>query len=82
MKDLFGKEITAYDFQTVRSPYQKFKKLNNYRPTESKDYCCKTCKNLQVHHMNKSYYKCKLTGDSCSSATDIRISYVCKKWES
>jgi hypothetical protein len=44
--------------------------------------CCGTCK----HHGAKSlhgtrYHKCDLIGNSNGPATDVRVSYVCDKFE-
>ena len=66
-----------------RSPYQRWKYENNYRKAEkdSKKRCdfCSNCVNHRIG--NRNYYKSTEQGISGSAATDIRLSYVCDKWQ-
>jgi len=81
-KNLFGEmvEVDNGKYKNL-SKYQIFKQKNNYRKSDSG----LKCKNCNHHHRyeyhNKYYHKCDLLGVSNSEATDIRISFVCDKWE-
>lgn len=55
-----------------RSKYQRWKLKNNYRKADN-GMRCANCKYI----LGTRFYKCKLLGLSCSSATDIRLSNVC-----
>lgn len=77
-------QITLFDVDNepiqikFRSKYQKWKYENNYRKADKfSDIRCGNCKNL----IGTRFYKCKLLGLSCSAATDIRLSCVCKNFE-
>jgi hypothetical protein len=79
--NLFG-EMVEVDFSRSKplSVYQRFKLINRYRKSDSPQ--CKTCKyHLVFEYHDKYYHKCELLGISNSEATDIRVSYVCNKWE-
>lgn len=80
MKDLFGQEIEA-ERTPARGPYQKFRNINQYRKADNETYRCNTCKHLIMTEMQHRYYKCELQGVSSCASSDIRLSYVCKKWE-
>ena len=63
-----------------KSKYQRWKYENNYQKADYlSDIRCKNCKHLFLHCIK--YYKCELLGISSSSATDIRLSNVCKNFE-
>ena len=68
----------------LRSKYQRFKWENQYRKANTEQKC-KNCKHLFYNMPNCTgggkYYKCELLGRSSSSATDIRLSNVCNRWE-
>ena len=78
-------EITHIAEEAIKqkqiSIYQKFKSENHYRKATNGILCAK-CKHIihDSHHRN-NYYKCELLGTSRSVATDIRLSYVCDKFE-
>ncbi len=58
------------------------KKLWHYKKTLNTKICCRTCRHcVKIIHNGKTYYKCTLLGISNSEATDIRLSYVCDRWE-
>jgi len=62
-------------------PYQAAKLHRCYRKSNSKDIRCATCDNHSSHRYHgKFYHKCRLIGSSSSSATDIRLSYVCRSY--
>ena len=64
-----------------RSKYQQWKTENRYRKTDNNKRC-KNCKNRFITHSGKKvYYKCILLGMSSCSATDIRLSNVCDRYE-
>ena len=80
--NLFGEIVDLQDNKRSgsESSYQRFKRMNHYRKSDSPQ--CKTC----IHHVvfkyhDKYYHKCELLGISNSEATDIRVGYVCNKWE-
>lgn len=75
MINLFGEE--QEDQKTPIGHYQIWRRHNNYRKAESESKCknCVYCAGFGYH--NKNYYKCKLQGESHSTASDIRVSYVC-----
>ena len=86
--DMPPEDITNVVKQTPynrMSIYQKFKSDNHYQKAvnHNKDgRMCAKCKFLDYepyHH--KNYYKCKLLGTSRGEATDIRLSYVCDRFE-
>jgi hypothetical protein len=81
-KNLFN-EMQEFDIEKKPlSPYQKTKQQNNYRKSIDKNVSCKTCiYKLESHHNGKTYYKCKIIGESFSSATDIRLKNVCNRWK-
>ena len=84
MLDLFGEEheIPEITNKNLWSKYQKFKSTNNYHKTADKEICCKNCAyRIFGYYHDKSYNKCELMGVSHSEATDIRISYVCRKFK-
>lgn len=67
------------------SKYQIWKQENNYRKAVNHNIDGKMC--AKCKHLLKDtghsvvYYKCELLGTSHSSATDVRISYVCDRFE-
>ena len=81
--NLFGMEVEAPEsYQRRMSRYQMIKAGNRYRKSEDKRKRCKTCDHHQaLSYHDKIYHKCEEIGQSQSSATDIRIGYVCDKWE-
>jgi len=82
--DLWGNEINPQIKQNYNKMgyCQKFKYDNNYRPCESKDKKCGTCKYIvRGKYHSKSYNKCRLLGDSRSMSTDIRVKYICNLHE-
>ncbi len=71
---------------TPRSKYQRWKWEHKYKKAEKNSSVrCKNCKHLFANMPNCTgggkYYKCELLGRSSSSATDIRLSYVCNRFE-
>jgi uncharacterized protein (DUF983 family) len=80
--DLFGNIVdVVIEKPRKLSPYQQFKKDNNYCKGVSK--FCRQCVNFRMYeYHNKIYRKCVLLGESHSEATDIRTSYVCDKFQS
>ena len=46
--------------------YELFGRIDNAQ--------CKNCSNLIMHKRNRNYYKCTVYGNSCSEATDWKIS--------
>lgn len=64
------------------SKYQRWKHENGYRKAENKNQCCKYCIYLCANMPStRAYYKCMMLGVSGSSATDVRLSYVCNLFE-
>lgn len=52
------------------------------RPVANNGETCKTCKFLEVHGHNRSYFKCGRTSTSSSASSDIRSSWpACELWE-
>ena len=81
-------QITLFDVDNIpitmqfKSKYQKWKFNNNYRKADfMSDIRCKNCRYLITKQCSKIYNKCELLGISGSSATDIRLSNVCKNFE-
>ncbi len=80
MKDLFGEE--AVPFTLITGRYKRFRVHNNYRKKLIDAICCKECKHLNgFEYHGKNYYKCELQGMSHSEASDVRLSFVCDKFE-
>lgn len=83
-------QITLFDVDNepiqiiFKSKYQKWKYLNKYCKAEKySDIKCKNCRHRFITHSSgKIYYKCFLLGMSGSTATDIRLSNVCKNFVS
>lgn len=86
------KQITLFDVDnqpiklTFVSKYQEWKYEQQYRKADYKsDIRCKNCVHLITVrpecYRGKKYYKCELLGHSSSSATDVRLSNVCNKFE-
>ena len=76
---LFDYEETELSPLRLYSKYQTWKWKHKYKKVKEKsDIRCKNCKHLLSE---RNYYKCELLGRSSSSATDIRLSYVCDLWE-
>lgn len=69
-------EVAEQKSITPRSKYQKWKLENNYRKADN-GMRCANCVNI----VGTRFYKCRLLGISSSSATDIRLSYVCNRFE-
>ena len=63
----------------LKSKYQKWKYEANYRKSESNKGCknCKYCVSFCNFSCTKNYYKCSLQDTSHSTATDVKLSYVC-----
>jgi hypothetical protein len=79
MKDLFGNEIS--EVETVKKGYYAERKRQlEYKRSFNKNMCCKVCKYCICNIRAKRYYKCELIGLSMSSATDIKVNFVCKKF--
>ena len=83
---LFDYEETELSPLRLYSKYQTWKWKHKYKKAKDKsDIRCKHCKHLisklAICPSEKNYYKCELLGRSSSSATDIRLSYVCDLWE-
>jgi len=55
--------------------------VNQYRKSDRKDRRCGTCMHHFMKIYNRRYHKCKLIGNTNGPGTDIRISYVCNKWQ-
>ena len=86
-------QITLFDVDnkpiliTFRSKYQRWKYENGYTKADAySDIRCQNCKHLIISRYaitpsERNYYKCELLGLSGSSATDIRLSNVCKNFK-
>ena len=58
------------------------KRRANYRPSKSQQVRCKNCKWLRKKRISgRNIYKCELIGTSRSAASDIRLSYVCNRFD-
>ena len=80
--DLFGEEREYEQKPIKQSRYQLIKKRNKYRPKENDQDKCGNCLNhILWRYRSGRYHKCKLIGESHSTATDIRVNYVCDKFE-
>lgn len=82
MINLFGEEQSDIDATKSNGFYKKKKTELHLRMT---NYCvnenCKHCVfRITFNYHNKNYHKCKLIGISHSTATDIRLSNVCDKF--
>lgn len=75
-KQLHLVEVTEQKRPNTCLKYQKWKLENNYRKADN-GMRCANCVNI----VGTRFYKCKLLGLSSSSATDIRLSYVCNRFE-
>lgn len=72
---------TAEDRYT-RSIFGSFKILNKYKKAQDEVFRCQNCDHLVVKNAEKRrYYKCALMGATNSNVSDIRLSYVCKKFK-
>lgn len=79
MKDLWGNEITPKK-PKPKGRCNAFKIKNNYRKGGTST--CKDCLHIQrFEYHNKYYHKCELLGFSHSTATDIRLSFVCDQFD-
>lgn len=86
-------QIKLFDYEEpevsplrLYSKYQRWKWEHKYKKAEQNSSArCKNCKHLisklAICPSEKNYYKCELLGRSSSSATDIRLGYVCDLWE-
>jgi len=78
MKSLFNEEIPDIVPKKVLGKYKIFKANNHYQKSKNPDRQCPYCKHfliMQTHE--KKYFKCKIMGNSSSSASDIRDGHVC-----
>jgi len=67
----------------VSRNYKSFRERNNYRKSTDANVRCKKCECLVPNYYHaKNYYKCALQGTSSSAASDVRLSYVCNKFNS
>jgi hydrogenase maturation factor len=82
---LFDYAETEVSPLRLYSKYQKWKWEHKYKKADknSKKNCdtCNHCYCSSIQGGRKHYYKCELLGFSNSSATDIRLSYVCDLFE-
>lgn len=86
-------QIKLFDYEEpevsplrLYSKYQRWKWEHKYKKAiENSNIRCKNCKHLisklAICPSERNYYKCELLGRSSSSATDIRLSYVCDLFE-
>ena len=79
MRDLFGNQVEPVPPKAKHLGIrQQWKLDNNYRKGDTAT--CKDCLHLRKYeYHDKTYYKCVLLGESHSTATDIRVSYVCNE---
>ena len=77
--DMFGNEILPKK-PNPRSKYQDYKQVFNYRKGGI-DICRKCINFRRYEYHNKFYHKCILLGESHSTATDIRVTYVCDNYK-
>lgn len=77
MKSLFGEEVSSVPLSKL--PFGKFKlwKIQNRYRRGTLFRCCKWCANFS----DTGFKKCHLMGESMSSASDIRCSWVCDKYQ-
>lgn len=79
-RGLFGYPVDMEIHRKPKSQYQEFKVMNGYSIHSQNK--CRDCKHLYImNYHDKKYFKCQLMGISHSEATDIRLSYGCKKFE-
>ena len=86
MKSLFNEDIPDIPPQDadkeIRGKFKKWKWENLYHRSQMGDICCKNCNNfVRTGAGNKTFFKCKVMGDSRSTASDIRANFVCKNFE-
>jgi len=80
--DLFGEPYEPIIPRKPTGVYEIFKHKNLYRKSEGYRRCG-NCRNFwETEYHNKRYFKCALMGHSFSANSDIRKSYVCRKWGS
>ena len=79
-QDLFGSFVYEADLLPIpKTRIQRALGKYHYRRSFDRKICCKTCAEI-FRHLGR-YYKCRLVGDSASSATDIRARNVCEAWK-
>lgn len=77
MRNSFGnEEPLVYGLIRNESVYQRFRRLNNFRDSQSLLKRCDNCL-----HISPNRRKCLLTGISKSHATTVRLRDVCDKFE-
>lgn len=81
MKNLFNEDVQEPLSNIGNSPYLQRKRTMNYRKSDDPLIRCKNCLYcFRIDYHDKTYYKCRLIGESSSEATDIRISGVCNRF--
>lgn len=81
--NLFG-ELQEFDNpKRVKGYYKQWRNSSAYRKQNvNNGKSCSTCKYIFArYHHDKKYFKCKLQGGSYCESSDIRLSYVCNKYE-
>jgi hypothetical protein len=81
--DIWGciSEQTVPLQQSRISRYQRYKKSTHYGKSKTKERC-KLCRfKKSFEHHDYLYHKCANIGYSWSAATDIRLSYICDRFE-
>lgn len=79
MKSIFDEEIPNISPASIKTHghFKEWKKNNLYHKAQFKEISCQRCKYFSWGRFNK----CKLMGISQSTASDIRASYLCMKFE-
>ena len=79
--NLFGDLQEIIEPRKYYSSYQLAKLSIKYRLADDKKRSCKYCSNcFGVRGYNKTFYKCKLIGNSSSEATDIKLKMTCNEF--
>jgi len=80
--NLFGEMQEIPDIKSKhQSAYQIIKARNKYGLAKNKTESCKNCIHcFGIIGNTKTYYKCKLIGNSAGEATDIRLKNSCNKF--
>jgi hypothetical protein len=80
--NLWGEVQSTDKEPRIFGKYHRFRVLNNYQKSSEPFKKCEECQHLYaIEYNDKHYFKCQLQGISASVSSDIRLSYVCDKFE-
>lgn len=76
-KNLFNEEQSESIAKKQQGHFKQWKFINVYHKSGMPGFCCKNC----VHFIPGKFNKCNEMGASSSTASDVRVGYVCLQFQ-